>query len=110
MKARAILLFFSVSTLLLWRCGNHTETASPIDCNPSQEGIVTKKISGFSTDNAYDNIKKQLDFSFFERTEKKESNFSFRNGNQSPSKNIKNTFNKDIKNKKTFDEEWGFEI
>jgi len=64
MKARAILLFLSVSTLLLWRCGNHTETASPIDSNPTQEGIVTKKISGFSTDNAYDNIKKQLDFGF----------------------------------------------
>lgn len=57
-----------------------------------------------------DLIKKQLDFSLIELTEKKKSNYSNNDGNQLQSKNVKDINNKNIKNKKTFDEEWGFEI
>ncbi len=64
MKARAFLILITAATILLWRCGGDTQTQVPTDSSSTEEGIVTRKISGFSADNAYQNIEKQLAFGF----------------------------------------------
>lgn len=64
MKARAFLILLTATTILLWRCGGNTETQVPTDSATTESGIINQKISGFSADNAYQNIEKQLAFGF----------------------------------------------
>jgi hypothetical protein len=64
MKANKIWGFCAVSLLGFSACNTSTDSTANNDSATTESVIITNKKSGFSADNAYQNIASQLDFGF----------------------------------------------